>query len=132
MRRNALVGVLVLVVVAGAALAWYFGPWRTGNGVLRLPGVVEIQEVRLGSKIGGRLKDVKIAEGDIAEAGQPLVEFEVPELQAQYEQQQARVAAAEADADKAHNGPRQQELDAAWGAALSAFQLWQKAENGFR
>src|SRR5207249_12124596 len=100
MRRKALIGVIVLAVVAGAGLGWYFWPWRTDNGVLRLPGVVEIQEVRLGSKIGGRVQAVKIYEGDIAEAGQPLVEFEVPELQAQYEQQQAGVAAAEADAEK--------------------------------
>src|SRR5262245_25494906 len=132
MNRKALIGGIVLAVVAGVALGWYFWRWRNGNGVLRLPGVVEIQEVRLGSKVGGRVGDVKVREGEEVNEGEELVVFDVPELQAQYEQQQARVAATEADADKVHNGARQQEIDAAWGAALSAFQVWQKAENGFR
>ena len=131
MKKSLIGGVLVLVA-AGVALGWYFWPWRGRNGPLRLPGVVEIQEVRLGSKIGGRVKDVMTAEGKIVEKDQPLIEFDVPELRAQIEQQRARVAAAEADAEKAHNGARQQEIDAAWAATLSAYQRWQKAENGFR
>lgn len=130
--KKALIGGVLVLVVAAAALGWYLWRWHNGNGALRLPGVVEIQEVRLGSKIGGRVADVKIAEGDIVEGGRALVEMEAPELQAQIEQQQARVAAAEADALKAHNGARQQEIDAAWAATLAASQRWQKAENGFR
>jgi multidrug resistance efflux pump len=130
--KKAIVGGVVVLVVAGAALGWYLWRWRDGNGVLRLPGVVEIQEVRLGSKIGGRVKEVRVREGEIVEPEAALIEFEVPELQAQIAQQQARVAAAEADADKAHNGARQQEIDAAWAATSSAFERWRKAENGFR
>jgi len=129
--KKAVVGGILVLVAGGVALGWYL--WRrNGNGTLRLPGVVEIQEVRLGSKIGGRVQEVKVAEGDEVEGGKPLVVFEVPELQAQIEQQQARVAAAEADAEKAHNGARQQEINAAWAATLADFELWQKAENGFR
>jgi HlyD family secretion protein len=130
--KKAVICSVVVILVAGAALGWYLWRWRNGNGSLRLPGVVEIQEVRLGSKIGGRVKEVKITEGDVVEEGEYLVELEEPELQAQIEQQQARVAQAEADAEKAHNGARQQEIDAAWAAALAGFERWRKAENGFR
>src|SRR5262249_29727942 len=96
------------------------------------PGVVEIQEVRLGSKVGGRVLEVKIAEGEMATEGQELLVFDVPELKAQIEQQQARVAAAEADAAKMQNGARPQEVHSAWAMMLMAFDRWQKAENGFR
>src|ERR1043166_1701004 len=49
--------VVVLVVLAGGLAAF----WPFGNGkTLRLPGVVEIQEVRLGSKVGGRVESVHI------------------------------------------------------------------------
>jgi multidrug resistance efflux pump len=130
--KKAIVGGVLLLVVAGAAFGWYWWFWRSDGDMLRLPGVVEIQEVRLGSKVGGRVGAIKVMEGEIAQGDQVLVEIEVPELRAQYEQQQARVAQAEADADKAHNGPRQQEIDAAWGQTLSAFEAWQRAENGFR
>src|SRR5258708_3469954 len=131
MKKAVIIGVLILVA-AGGTLGWYLWKWRNGTDPLRLPGVVEIQEVRLGSKIGGRVKDVHVAEGDVVEAGNLLVEFDVPELQAQLEQQQARVAQAEADAEKMHNGARQQEIDASWGGALATYERWQKAENGFR
>ena len=49
--------ILALVVVAGGAV-WYFGPFRRNGNVLTLPGTVEIQEVRLGSKVGGRVAAV--------------------------------------------------------------------------
>jgi multidrug resistance efflux pump len=131
--KKAIIGVFLLLVVAGGvALGWYFWPWRGDKNMLRLPGVVEVQEVRLGSKIGGRVAEVQVKEGEIVEAGKTLLVFEAPELEAQIAQQQARVAQAQADAAKAHNGARQQEIDAAWAAVLSAYEAWQKAENGFR
>ena len=130
--KKVVVGVVLVLVAAGGALGWYFWPWRGDKNVLRLPGVVEIQEVRLGSKIGGRVAEVKIKEGEEAEAGDQLLMFDAPELEAQIAQQQARVDQAEADAQKARSGARQQEIDAAWAAALSAYAAWQKAENGFR
>ena len=45
-------GLLVVLGVSGAGLWWY---WRPKVDELRLPGVVEMQEVRLGSKVGGRV-----------------------------------------------------------------------------
>jgi multidrug efflux pump subunit AcrA (membrane-fusion protein) len=132
LMKKAVIGGVVVLVVASAALGWYWWKRRNDKGTLRLPGVVEIQEVRLGSKIGGRVKEVYVAEGDVVEADRVLLEFDVPELRAQVEQQQARVAQAEADAEKAHNGSRQQEIDAAWSAALAAYERLLKAQNGFR
>jgi multidrug resistance efflux pump len=132
MKRKAIIGLVLLLIVAGGALGWWFWSWRNKSGALRLPGVVEIQEVRLGSKIGGRVLEVKTAEGKMAEEGEELVVFDMPELKAQIEQQQARVAAAEADAAKMQNGARPQELQSAWAMMLMAYDRWWKAENGFR
>jgi multidrug resistance efflux pump len=130
--KKAIVGVILLLIISGVALGWYFWPWRGDKNVLRLPGVVEIQEVRLGSKIAGRVAQVNVKEGETVEAGKILLVFEAPELEAQIAQQEARVRQAQADAAKAHNGARQQEIDAAWSAVLSAYEVWQKAENGYR
>jgi multidrug resistance efflux pump len=130
--KKAVFGVVMVLVAGAGTAAWYYWPWRGNNGVLRLPGVVEIQEVRLGSKVGGRVAEVQVQEGQIVEAGTPLVVFDAPELRAQIQQQEARVAQAEADAEKAHRGARQQEIYAAWSAALAAYEAWQKAEHGFR
>jgi multidrug resistance efflux pump len=94
--------------------------------------VVETQEVRLSSKVGGRVARMAVAEGDLVRPGQPLVYFDVPELQAQYEQTQARLQAAEADLDKARNGPRPEEKAAALAALESARARWQRLKAGSR
>src|SRR5437660_1333177 len=108
-----LAGVLATVAV-GAGLGFYW-PFGGRQGSLQLPGVVEIQEVRLGSKIVGRVAEVLINEGDLVEAGQVLVRLEAPELEAQRDQWLARLQEAEAQRDKAFNGPRQEEKDATLG-----------------
>jgi multidrug resistance efflux pump len=106
---------VVLLLAAVAVTLGFFWPFGGRDHVLRLPGVVEIQEVRLGSKIAGRVAEVLVREGEIAKPGQLLVRFEAPELEAQRVQQQARVNMLKAEYDKAKNGPRPEEKEQARG-----------------
>ncbi|HUQ71503.1 MAG TPA: biotin/lipoyl-binding protein, partial [Planctomycetaceae bacterium] len=106
--RGAIVVVILLATGCGAAAYWW--PFWQPSQTLQLPGIVEIQEVRLGSKIGGRVAEVLVREGDVVEPGRMLVRFDVPELEAQLKQQEGRVAAAEASLLKAKNGPRPEEI----------------------
>lgn len=103
-----LMALLFLATAVGAAA--YYIPKFAAKGDLSVSGVVEIQEVRLGSKLGGRVADVQVREGDIAQPGQLLVLFETPELAAQHQQQQSRVAWATANLEKAKNGSRPEEI----------------------
>jgi multidrug resistance efflux pump len=128
--KHIVAGVALLIVVAVAL--GFFWPFGNGNHVLRLPGVVEIQEVRLGSKIGGRVEDVKIVEGAIAEPGQVLVIFAAPELEAQRQQLEARLNAAQAELEKAKNGPRPEEKEAAKAAVEAARERWNLLKAGSR
>ena len=113
--KRIVLGVGLLAAVALAA--GFFWPLRDRLGLfgersdtLRLPGVVEIQEVRLGSKIGGRVESVNTYEGATAEAGQELVTFEAPELRAQLQQAQATQALAEAQLARLEAMPRPEEV----------------------
>lgn len=103
----------ILILAAALMAAAYYLPNYSFSQNLTISGVVEIQEVRLGSKIGGRVSEVLIREGDIAKPGQLLVVFESPELQAQVQQQQSRVSWAEANLLKARNGFRVEEIQQA-------------------
>lgn len=107
--KTTLVGI-VLFVAAGVAILLYSSQIERKAEGLRLPGVVEIQEVRLGSKVGGRVADVLVREGDMAKTNQLLVRFEAPELEAQRAQQQGRVASMQAEFEKAKNGPRAEDI----------------------
>jgi HlyD family secretion protein len=106
--RGVIAASMLLVTGCGAAASWW--PFQDSQQRLTLSGLVEVQEVRLGSKVGGRVAEVMVREGDIAEAGQVLMRFAVPELEAQFRQQEGRVAAMEATLLKAENGPRPEEI----------------------
>lgn len=125
------VAVIVLVVAAVAGGAAYVISLQNAAG-LRLPGIVEIQEVRLGSKVGGRVSKIHVLEGDSVRPGQELVVFEVPEWENMKEQLQAKLNAAEAEYQRVKNGPRREEKDAARAAADAARARYDKLREGWR
>jgi multidrug resistance efflux pump len=130
MKLRSVVMLLTTLALAVGGLGFY---WRfTGPAPLRLPGVVEIQEIKLASKVGGRVKEVHVSEGDLVRAGDVLVSFEVPELTAQRRQCQARLEAALADLDKARNGARPEEREAARAAVEAARARWKRLKAGAR
>lgn len=129
MKLKVISGLAVLFVVLAGGV-FYF--WPRNNHVLRLPGVVEVQEVRLGSKVGGRVEAVLVNEGDEIYVGQPLVVFEAPELRNQKLQVRARLDQAIAEWQRAESGPRPEEKDAAKAAMEAAKARWDRAEFGWR
>jgi multidrug resistance efflux pump len=131
MNRKTIVLILICLIVPAAALG-FFWPFGQRQSTLVLPGVVEIQEVRLGSKIGGRVESVDVQEGARVEVGKVLVTFAVPELRAQEQQQVARLQQVEADLEKARNGPRTEEKAAARQAVEAARAKWEMLKVGYR
>ena len=106
--RRILLGIDLVVLVVAAGLGFYW-PFGNGDRELRLPGVVEMREVRLGSKVGGRVAEVLVEEGEVIGPGKVLVRLEAPEIKAQLEQLQAKLVNAQWTLKRAENGPRQQE-----------------------
>ena len=110
MRRKAIVAVVVvLIAVAAAAGAAFFWLFSQGARELRLPGVVEIQEVRLGPRVGGRVTEICVLEGDVAPRDKVLVKLEAPELDAQLAQWQGQLRQAKAQLERVQSGPSYQD-----------------------
>jgi HlyD family secretion protein len=128
MRKKIIIG--VLAVAAGVVGLACYGPRRAKE--LRLPGTVEVQEVRLASKEGGRVTAVKVVEGQTVEPGQVVVEFETAEPTARRDKARARVDAARASLYKANFGPRKEEIAEAAAAEDSARAKLTKLKVGFR
>jgi HlyD family secretion protein len=126
-------GLALTVATLGGGWLWFtLASGRDGATVLHLPGVVEVQEVRLGSKVGGRIREVLVTEGSLVEAGAALVTLEVPELMAQRAHWDAKLRSADAELAKARNGPRPQEIAAAEAALSAAEARAKRAKFGFR
>jgi multidrug resistance efflux pump len=93
---------------------------------------VETQEIRLGSKIGGRVREVHVEEGALVEPGTELVSFEAPELKAQWDQWQARLKSDDAKLIKARNGARKEEIAASEAALKAAEVRLTRTKRGYR
>jgi multidrug efflux pump subunit AcrA (membrane-fusion protein) len=123
--------VIILLAGVGAAAVGFYWPFGSAEG-LRFSGIVEIQEVRLGSKVGGRVAKLLVQEGDKVKPGQELVIFEAPELENLKEQLKSRLDMAEAELEKTINGPRPEEIKAARAAADAARSRYDRLAEGWR
>src|SRR2546421_1633205 len=118
---------LLIVIVAAAALAAtaFSAGWFRRDTELRGSGTVEARDVRVGSKIGGRIDKVLVREGDTVQPGQILITFDDHELQAALEQSRAA-------AQKAQRGFRPEEIEEARAAAAAAKAEYEQRKNGYR
>ncbi|HMC11188.1 MAG TPA: hypothetical protein VKH44_07850, partial [Pirellulaceae bacterium] len=68
----------VALLAAAGSTAGVLLHFREQPHELRMPGTVETQEVRLSSRVGGRVAKVFVSESQIVEPQQPIVELEMP------------------------------------------------------
>src|SRR6266480_3350624 len=104
MTKTKYIVACVAIVAAASTALGFCWPFSSRERTLQLPGTVETQEVRLSSRVGGRVNKVAVAEGELVRPGQVLVVFDHPELEARRDQLAANLQAAEAVRDKAYNG----------------------------
>jgi HlyD family secretion protein len=119
--------VLIILVVVAAVLAGtaFSAGWFRRDSALQGSGTVEARDIRVGSKVGGRIDKVLVREGDTVQPGQVLITFDDKELQAALEQSQAA-------AEKARRGYRPEEIAEARAAAAQALAEYEQRKNGYR
>ena len=97
------------------------------------------QEIKLASRVVGRLKEVTVSDGDPVRKGQVVAVLENDDLQAQIEQARANVRRAQAALEKLQNGARPEERaasraarDEAQAAADNARQNYERSLKLFK
>jgi multidrug resistance efflux pump len=106
------VGAAVVVVAIVAGVAW----WRLNGGSraeIVAGGYFEAEQIQVGSKLGGRVADVRVDEGSQVDTGQVLVVFETQEVEAQLDEARAERDKASAKLAELRAGARAEEIDQA-------------------
>jgi HlyD family secretion protein len=106
-RMNTARKVVLGILVVGAAIvaaAWLLT--RRNAGAHSVSGTIEVDEVRVASRYGGRVEKLHAQEGDALKAGQLIVELDAAELRAR----RHYVAAV---LEELERGPRPAEIAAA-------------------
>lgn len=153
-RKSSLILALVtlgLVVGAGYAFWWTVA----GSGELVVSGIIEADDIHVGTRVGGRVLKVVAREGAAVKAGDALVLLEPQELNAALSEAQASLRRSEArlaelvagfrveeieqaeaavnqyreELKQARAGPRPQEIDQARANWLAAKALHENAER---
>ena len=120
-HNNILLAILgFIIVVAIVAMIGYFTFDRDPEVI---QGQVEVSEYRVSSKVPGRIKEIRVREGDFVRAGDTLAILEAPEVMAKMQQAQGAEEAAAALEQMARNGARKEQIE-------GAFQLLQQAKAG--
>jgi HlyD family secretion protein len=117
---------LIILILAGvAAVAAYSVGWFHHDTSLQGSGTIEARNIRVGSKVGGRIDQILVREGDSVEPGQTLITFDDKELK-------ASLAQSRAAAEKSERGFRPEEIAEARAAAAQARAEYDQRKNGYR
>jgi HlyD family secretion protein len=130
-RKTIFIVVAVLTLVALAA-AWSYMSGRDSSNNLKLSGTVEADEIHVGSKIGGRIAEVLVREGQEVTQDQAIIRFESFDLDARRADAVAAVAGAEANLQKMMALSRPEEIAEARAQAEAAQMNLEIARNGPR
>ena len=90
---------------------------------LEIQGEVEATQIKVASKLVGRIDSLVVKKGDEVVPGMLLFTLSSPELEAKFSQASAVRQAAGAQKDKAYNGAQKEDIQAAfnsWQTALAA------------
>jgi HlyD family secretion protein len=121
-RKRVFLLILLAVILGGTTV---YATWFRRDSALQGSGTVEARDIRVGSKVGGRIDKVLVREGDRVQPGQTLITFDDKELLASLNQSRAA-------AEKAQRGYRPEEIAEAHAAAAQAKADYEMRLNGYR
>ena len=127
--------VIILGVVAVLSVAGWFIYQRftsTPQRILTLQGNIDIRQVNVGFRVTGRVKEMKLEEGDVVHAGDLIATLDDVPYQDQVRLAEAQVAQAQANYTKMVNGYRPEEIEQAKAQLAQAKANYQNALTYFQ
>lgn len=121
---------LFVLLIAAAGYAGYRA-WLATRP-FEWSGTVEARTIAVGSRTGGRVKEVLVREGDRVTPGQPLVRLEPGDLDAQMLMAEGALDQAKANLAKLVKGARPEELEEAKARAQTANAALEETRVGAR
>ncbi len=94
------VPIVFLLFGIGIGIRYYLAG-QTKDNSLELSGRIEGHETDVGAKLGGKIENIAVREGDLVASGQVIAQLDDAELQAQLKGAEARLQAARQDVNQA-------------------------------
>src|SRR5437016_486089 len=97
------IAIIVVLAAIGAGALLYS---QSRREPLKVSGLIEADEIRVGSRVGGRVQGVKAQEGHPVKTGDVLVELEPYDLLERRAQAKAELSARQAEYQRLKTGYR--------------------------
>ncbi|MEQ1613775.1 MAG: efflux RND transporter periplasmic adaptor subunit [Hyphomicrobiaceae bacterium] len=111
--RGAIGGGLAILVLLVAWWSGLFGARSNDGGAIVLQGNIDIRQVNLAFRVGGRIAEMKVDEGDRVEPGKIIAALDTSYFADEVRLARARVAAQTAVVARLVNGTRPEEVSQA-------------------
>ena len=96
-KKNLLIALMIAVVLALAAIAYFYFSHREENRELVLYGNVDVRQVDIGFRVAGKVQELLFEEGDVVCSGQLLARLDRTPYTSQLAQAQAQAASIQAN-----------------------------------
>lgn len=134
--RNSIITVVVIALIGFLSYSiWLI----SAPQALEVQGYVEATQIKVGSKLIGRIDSLAVHKGQDVKAGDFLYRIHSPEVDAKLLQAEAARSAAQAQSSKAQHGARAEDIQAAYNvmtkaqaAAEYAKKSYARVENLFK
>jgi multidrug resistance efflux pump len=123
------VGIVIVVALLATGLLLYS---QHRHEKLHVSGLIEAYEIRVGSRVGGRIAKVPAEEGAVVKTGDELVELEPFDLLERRAQAQADLASKQANYERLKAGFRPEEIAEAKARAAQLAARLEELKNGPR
>ena len=130
MRNNWKFFLIPLLLLGGAVLLWR--QWGQDNGPLVLDGNVEIRQVDVAFRVGGRIAALLVDEGDAVDAGRELARLDDDMLRREEDRARAEYERQLASLQRLENGYRSEEVASARAEVQAAAALAENARLQLR
>lgn len=127
--------ILIVFVVVAAGLVGFLIWQQSRVPPLVVSGFVEADEIRVGSRVGGRVAEVQAAEGQSVAPGESLYTMDPFDLRERLAEAQASHAAAQAEHERLKKGFRPEEIEQArakrdqWAAELAKLEAGPRKQD---
>lgn len=128
---------IILILLVGLIA---FGLWKSYQPkLIELQGRVEAETIHVSTKVPSRIEEIYVHDGEKVQAGQAMVRFSSPEVEAKKQQALATLQSAQALLSTTERGSQQENIDslyANWQSLKAQQQLaqttFQRGQNLFK
>ncbi|BAK64979.1 HlyD family secretion protein [Sphingobium sp. SYK-6] len=130
-RKRLIILVAIAALLIAALVTRGFGLFERDDGPLLLYGNVDIREVDLGFRVGGRIAEIPVEEGARVKRGDLLAELDRASIDSAVAQAEAQVAQARAELLKLQRGSRAEDVAQAQARFTAAKSAADAAERDY-